>query len=180
MLIFILLSLHTHLLEHLSGRYSFPRHDPCVLCVNRTDALTAPQHGVRIVIRFEYWILGLRSQWDCGILNVKFALLCFGSWGLNFTFQHPLYPGAKWILSVKSRYFLMHFPYVFSDKFIKRILYLQSIRNFIAHAVFAITTSGVIRHNASRYHFANLEVSFGLVPNTHELQRKSNIHYSSS
>lgn len=48
-------------------------------------------------------------------------------------------------------------------------MYLQTIRNFIAHAVFAIVTSGIIRHNASRYHFTKLEVSFSFVPNAHEL-----------
>lgn len=48
-------------------------------------------------------------------------------------------------------------------------VYLQTIRNLIAHVVFAIITSGIIRHNASRYYFTKLEVSFGLVPNAQEL-----------
>jgi hypothetical protein len=50
-------------------------------------------------------------------------------------------------------------------------LYSQTIRNLIAHAVFAVDTSGVIRHDASRHHFAELEVSLGLVPDAQELQQ---------
>lgn len=84
-----------YLLKRLAGWYPFPRHDPCILRVDGTDALAAPQYGIRVVIRFEYGVLGLRGQRNRGVLDVKFALLRFGRRGLDLALQYPLYTGTK-------------------------------------------------------------------------------------
>lgn len=48
-------------------------------------------------------------------------------------------------------------------------MYLQTIGNLIAHAIFAINGLGVICHDAPRNHLAKLEVFLGLVPSAQEL-----------